>query len=771
MSIVSTLPVFLLSNSLALNKLLGEDCSDHVLSQKDAGVFWQRWVSLASTQRDSSRPGHVFENRWALYKKRHGVGLLGALDCVGKEYLKVENRRLYVREASRFSRWQNLRSRMSMLPVKCRMLYRHRLPMSWQLAHPLVPALADFITREGLNETHLHMFACLEPEFSWLKDLRNVTDFLHKEVEKRSQHEALYMGVHPDLTPERMVARMRLARYIRAMLLRIFDGTSPEECVQGLTETYRAFVAEPEVYQPLELPEVEGADIEALLPCEMKLWQDLFDWQAFNKPFCRELEFFAHVYLLIQNEYIHLRRQREERSGFDAFNEVEMHKGDMLQPAQYFEKTLNHILQNTEANSQTFIELRVSPWVFCRLGNEIVQAWNKCCELRQNGVPHLVLVVHFIKKGGTPEINRDSMVLADGYAEIRQSLLDECVSVARYSPYFCNETGVSVGIDAAGDEMKIPPAVFAPVYRLFERETGICYRTYHCGEDFHHLVGGIRAVYDAVQFLNLREGNRVGHATAIGINPQLWKQDMPDILVQKKGDLLLDLIFAWRMLTPSRLEAAALVEQKLMPLAQTLLQGPISPYSLLAFYDARHLLPEKVRTFLAEGRRLDWSPNPEEELVINFCQERGVEGLKLLNHWYYDADSRRMQDELEELELDFLDDATLVFLQQRVQRVLNERNVIIETLPVSNLRISQYRDIREHHLLRWLKVPGVGYEGDEEMTVCMGSDDPGIFASDLKNEFYHVYACLTQAGLSPAQCMSYIRRLNDAGRIYAFRPL
>ena len=190
---------------------------------------------------------------------------------------------------------------------------------------------------------------------------------------------------------------------------------------------------------------------------------------------------------------------------------------------------MNHILQNTEANSQTFIELRVSPWVFCRLGNEIVQAWNKCCELRQNGVPHLVLVVHFIKKGGTPEINRDSMVLADGYAEIRQSLLDECVSVARYSPYFCNETGASVGIDAAGDEMKIPPAVFAPVYRLFERETGICYRTYHCGEDFYHLVGGIRAVYDAVQFLNLREGNRVGHATAIGINPQLWKQDMPDM--------------------------------------------------------------------------------------------------------------------------------------------------------------------------------------------------------------------------------------------------
>ncbi len=51
----------------------------------------------------------------------------------------------------------------------------------------------------------------------------------------------------------------------------------------------------------------------------------------------------------------------------------------------------------------------------------------------------------------------------------------------------------------------------------------------------------------------------------------------------------------------------------------------------------------------------------------------------------------------------------------------------------------------------------------------MGSDAPGIFVSDLKNEFYHVFANLLQAGLSPSECMEYVRQLNDAGRIYAFR--
>lgn len=343
--------------------------------------------------------------------------------------------------------------------------------------------------------------------------------------------------------------------------------------------------------------------------------------------------------------------------------------------------------------------------------------------------------------------------------------------VSEYAFYMIHEQKVMVGIDAAGDEMLMPPDVFAPVYRQFERDCGISYRTYHCGEDFIHLLGGIRAVYDAVHFLNLRQGNRVGHATAIGIAPELWKQDMPDVLVLRKGELLLDLLFAWRLLTPTHLGDAVRVERRLMSLAQELLGVRVNMHLLQTFYDSRELLPEKVNEYMVASARPAWSTEPEEQRVIDFKKKYGEEPLRLLQHWHYDGESRRAQEELAEIELVFLDDMTLVYLQQRVQHLLNERNVVIETLPVSNLRISQYRDIREHHLLRWLKVPGVGYEGDEEMTVCMGSDDPGIFASDLKNEFYHVYACLTQAGLSPAQCMSYIRRLNDAGRIYAFRPL
>lgn len=768
MSIIATLPVFLLSNPQALHKLLEADAYEHVLDDGAARKFWQIWAGVASWQRDSSRPGHVFAQRWDKYQKAHGVRLLGALDCVGGEYLQVVNQRLYVRALERFARWQNLRSRMSMLPVKCRMLHRHGLPVSNRLAHPLVPDLADYISREGLNETHLHLYACQEPEFSWLSDLENIGPFFRKERKDWTKNHDLYQGVHPELTPRRLAARMKLARYLRGMLLMVFEGAPPRDAVEQMRKAYQALIDEKDWY---EAPEgvYTRVDAAALLQQEMRMWESLFVWVDAYRPYYRELEFYAHLYLLIQNEYVDLRRQREERCGFDAFNAVEKHKGVSVNESVYLERALSRILRNAEANAGNVIELRVSPWAFCNRGVQIAEAWHECCKKRGKGEPQLVLVVHFIKMAASAAPRKGALLLADRYATQRKMYAEQCHEVAEYAPYLIQKMGVRVGIDAAGDEMLMPPEVFAPVYRQFERECGISYKTYHCGEDFIHLLGGIRAVYDAVHFLDLRLGNRVGHATAIGISPALWKQDMPDVLVLRRGDMLLDLLFAWRLLTPTRLEDAVRVERKLMPLAQDLLGVHVNMHLLLAFYDARELLPERVNAYLESDSRPGWSPEPEEMEVIDFCKKYGVASLRLLKRWHFDGDSRRKQEEFEELELDFLNDETLIFLQQRVQQMLNERNVVLETLPVSNLRISQYRDMRQHHLLRWLRVKDCCFEGDEKMTVCMGSDDPGIFVSDLKNEYYHVYANLKLAGLTPVECMAQIRSLNEAGRIYAFR--
>ncbi|MDM7303627.1 adenosine deaminase, partial [Klebsiella quasipneumoniae subsp. similipneumoniae] len=81
-------------------------------------------------------------------------------------------------------------------------------------------------------------------------------------------------------------------------------------------------------------------------------------------------------------------------------------------------------------------------------------------------------------------------------------------------------------------------------------------------------------------------------------------------------------------------------------------------------------------------------------------------------------------------------------------QVVKDKRVLIETLPSSNVRISQYESFDEHHVFRWMGLPSYAKPGDPEIMVTLGSDDPGIFAGDLACEFYQLYAVLQGLGLS-----------------------
>ena len=107
---------------------------------------------------------------------------------------------------------------------------------------------------------------------------------------------------------------------------------------------------------------------------------------------------------------------------------------------------------------------------------------------------------------------------------------------------------------------------------------------------------------------------------------------------------------------------------------------------------------------------------------------------------------------------------TLVHLQEDGLARLAERSVVIETLPSSNVRIGGYKDASEHHLLRWLGVtPGL----EIRPRVALGSDDPGIFSTQIANEFAHVHMAL--AAHPGVDVMRHLRRLNRTGREVRFR--
>lgn len=94
----------------------------------------------------------------------------------------------------------------------------------------------------------------------------------------------------------------------------------------------------------------------------------------------------------------------------------------------------------------------------------------------------------------------------------------------------------------------------------------------------------------------------------------------------------------------------------------------------------------------------------------------------------------------------------------------------IEALPTSNLRISYYRDFHEHHLFRWL-----GIAPDTLLSVkpdiVVGTDDTGIFATNLKIEFALIADTLRQHfNLAEREVEAHLSRLNRTAASFRFRP-
>ena len=351
------------------------------------------------------------------------------------------------------------------------------------------------------------------------------------------------------------------------------------------------------------------------------------------------------------------------------------------------------------------------------------------------------------------------------------------------------------GIDAASNELDAPPEVFAPTYRLMRR-AGVRHATYHAGEDFHHLVSGIRAVWEAVEFCDLRDGDRIGHATALGIDPTLWHRRIGQTMVMSKQAALDDAVFAHARLSRrgGHDRCLARLHEKIACWASEIYDGedimtnrPLGPVVLHeawrlrhldAYQDANPVVRDEVDASPREAGepqsgRMDLDSRAEVEALMK--ARRDTSAAFALFRRYHEQEARQKGAETVEIEVGgedaLYDMAALHALQQDAVAELNHRHVVIETLPTSNVRISFYDSYAQHHLFRWLGLTAPeGFADRHFPTVCVGSDDTGIFATNMRNEFIHLYEVLhTHYGLRDHDAVDYLRRLNDNGWRHRFQ--
>ena len=108
-----------------------------------------------------------------------------------------------------------------------------------------------------------------------------------------------------------------------------------------------------------------------------------------------------------------------------------------------------------------------------------------------------------------------------------------------------------------------------------------------------------------------------------------------------------------------------------------------------------------------------------------------------------------------------------IHIQDLVLYKLARKGIALESPITSNLNISFYKELKEHHLERWLK----GHSSDGKIpmpAVVIGSDDLGIFMTNIFIEYARIMKYLEEKGYNITERMHKIEELSQISQYYRF---
>lgn len=360
------------------------------------------------------------------------------------------------------------------------------------------------------------------------------------------------------------------------------------------------------------------------------------------------------------------------------------------------------------------------------------------------------------------------------------------------------------GIDACSNEIGCRPEVFAESYRCLTKAhlrllnnlygaTPIqtLRATYHAGEDFLDIVDGLRAIDEAMLFLNLGRGNRLGHALALGVdaseyyalkNNQLSipKQDMLDNIAW-----LLQRAQQWDVVIPGPTQTE--LENNFYRLYNSIFGHTAIPNVGLHEYSQswslrgdrpdlyvdnanfRQIIMDKTCFYPADQYRLN--PWVDDAIRLN-------DRVRQLNYLYYfDYEVRSKGAEVDFFRVPSQYDAIVTGIQQAMQKDLSRKGISIETNPSSNYLISTIGRYDAHPIFRF-NCRYLKPESNEwpALSVSVNTDDQGVFDTMLENEYALVAAALEKSKdpqgrplYTPESIYQYIDYLRNMGLEQVFQ--
>ena len=506
-------------------------------------------------------------------------------------------------------------------------------------------------------------------------------------------------------------------------------------------------------------------------------------------------------YIRVKNQLYNEITQNNDEQGLDYFVDKYYEKViDIFEDE--VEKMYHNILVQIKNNSLKKIELRVAPKKDYKKLIEKIRIFFKAYlkilddkNIRDSEIPVIGLVFHLIKaredlpfeKCFFKESENEELIFK-GEHLFYGKIIKEYEVMAKHIRTIrlrCeNISHYIVGVDTASIESFAEPWVFAPIYQTLRDsyESSIVYGTgmksiktlgftYHVGEDYRHIMSGLRHIYEVIEFLGYHAGDRIGHGISLAIDVENWIVQNP-VVFMPRIEYLENLVWIWGIsdsyYKEIDLENDISLERKILECAKEIYgdTSGITPHMLWQAYREKfktfEVNEDEVKKFCIKN-----SKNNLEYCVFSSLEKKYDEVIWDYKKIIYSNHCRicleRMY-EIVQVKVYKEEKKSLENLQRKIRKLINKRGIVVETNPTSNLSISGMNRLYETPI-KVMNNSGLSSikENDKSLIISINSDDPSIFNSTVSNEFGYIYHALQYQGYSKEYILEWIDKIRNWG--------
>lgn len=512
-----------------------------------------------------------------------------------------------------------------------------------------------------------------------------------------------------------------------------------------------------------------------------------------------------HVYILLKESVRSEIIQNNDVIGFDNFKQYNRRKSSLIQ-GKYSEKIFYRTaILDTLINQPNIVSLetRITPRSTsrgmyeyinridkaiesCFLESKIIK--NEQCERIKN---KYFYTLHFIKsREKTSNLKADDLCR---HNDLRNKVKKQAFAVMSFREKYTELAQRVYGIDAASSEIGCRPEVFAHAFRAlrehetvnFDFDSTPLHRlrlTYHVGEDYIDIIDGLRAVDEAIMYLNLGCGDRLGHALVLGGDPNQWYNLKNWVINISQHDYLDNIAWLYSKIIIYRLDVDHFV--------MSYLEGEFYKYfrivygdhislsdnniissrrknaynisnadvNINTYYNAWELRGDDPEDYFDGQYRPRnytdiWEWNSVNRKYPKDISIRNSAAVTFLYYTYHYNSAVKIEgDKKIKVSIPKSFVKVIRLIQDELQKIIAYKGICIETNPSSNCLIGSFGkySYEKHPISQYynigLKTINSGKSGfSSNMAVCINTDDQSIFKTSLENEYALIVRALESA--------------------------